>query len=513
MGLCTSQYCQRTGLGAKLPLRKKKVHWSWLLSYFWSLTFLFGSAAQSSPKQTSSSKKLFASLSSPKDYLIKLRSVPSPARLLALKNLVGPHGEMEQLTDRWIRLKASGSSLSTGGASSRLLSALRKDPRIEVIQPNYPVTLMEKYKIQDPLKRAVFSRGIGLTKTYTSPSDNPPIPSERTASQEAWVPPRDNFPVVVAVVDTGVDYTHGALVGNVWRNPGEMGPDSQNRSKENNHLDDEGNGFIDDVIGWDFIDNDNKPYDLTVNWQRLLIKGGNPGHGTHCAGNLIAQRGDYLKAPTAADEVRIMSVRFLTEEGTGKTANAIKAIKYAIDNGAKILSTAWISAEERSKAKANKALQDIILYAQEHGVLFVAAAGNGRDEVGYNNDVDPQPSYPASYAHENIISVATIDGRDQLENFSNWGAKAVHIGAPGVDVFSALTKDNKAPEFGGFAFIWEGTSMAAPYVAGATALYWSMNPAKTWREIKAGILAGAKKIPSLIGKVSSEGKLDLSGLL
>ncbi|NJM10085.1 MAG: S8 family serine peptidase, partial [Bdellovibrionaceae bacterium] len=141
----------------------------------------------------------------------------------------------------------------------------------------------------------------------------------------AWGTTKGNPEVIVGVIDTGVDYTHEDLVDNMWRNPGEMGTDAQGRDKSSNGVDDDKNGYVDDIVGWDFPANDNKPYDLTASLMDMLLSGGNPGHGTHCAGN-VAARGENGKGIAGvAPNVRIMALRFITEKGQGTSADAIKS--------------------------------------------------------------------------------------------------------------------------------------------------------------------------------------------
>jgi thermitase len=297
--------------------------------------------------------------------------------------------------------------------------------------------------------------------------------------------------MIVAVIDTGVDYTHDELAENIWRNPGESGG-----GKETNGIDDDGNGFVDDVVGWDFAKNDNKPYDITSGFM------GNPGHGTHCAGNVAAKSENGKGIIGVAPNVKIMALRFITEQGSGTSEAAILSIKYAVDNGAKVLSNSWGSEGDDGEGQA---LKDAIQYAQDNGVLFVAAAGNGHQGVGYNNDTDPKPAYPASYDHDNIISVAAIDKNNKFGSFSNWGKISVDIAAPGVDVYSAVPKNKY--------MTMPGTSMACPHVAGAAALYWSLHPGKTWVEVKDAILKSARPAPALKGKLVSDGKLNVKDLM
>jgi subtilisin family serine protease len=306
----------------------------------------------------------------------------------------------------------------------------------------------------------------------------------------------------------------------MWRNPGETGWDANGKDKASNGIDDDRNGYIDDVVGWDFASDDNRPYDLSTDSPiELILTGGNPGHGTHCAGNVGARADNNLGIAGVAPNIRLMAVRFLTEKGQGTTSGAIKSIKYAVDNGAKVLSNSWGAAgEDPKEGEANKALQDMIKYSQEKGVLFVAAAGNGRGGVGYNNDTDSQPVYPASYTFENILSVAALDSEDQLGKFSNWGRKSVDLAAPGVKIFSTVPGNRyqetviNMPDMGIVAD-WDGTSMATPHVAGAAALYWSANPQKNWQEVKKAVLNSTISVPALSGKTVSGGKLNVEKLM
>ncbi|MGZ3773241.1 MAG: S8 family peptidase [Pseudobdellovibrionaceae bacterium] len=425
--------------------------------------------------------------------------------------------QIEKLNNSWVRVQAP---------QSVNIQSLERNPAVEYVQPNYKIKLLEDYSVKDPLKRAALARMVQKSGDYhvMMKPDNPPIPNAPQATTgadplfnnqwgmkdigvvEAWKVTKGSPDVVVAVIDTGVDYTHEDLVANLWRNPKEI-PD--------NGIDDDNNGFIDDVIGWDFAANDNKPYDLAMDPIDILFKGGNPGHGTHCAGNVAARSDNGKGIAGVAPNVKIMALRFISEKGQGTTADAMKAIQYAVNNGAKVMSNSWGSEGEEAGAPENKALRDMIQYAQDKGVLFIAAAGNGHKGVGYDNDTDKAPGYPASYDHDIIVSVAAIDANDNLGGFSNWGARTVDIGAPGVKVFSTTVdgySDIVIDKYG-FKATWDGTSMATPHVAGAAALYWSAHPEKSWQDVKAAILGSAKKINSLANKSVSGGKLDVQALL
>jgi len=469
----------------------------------------FSTTAQAAPKETK------------QDLLIKL--APQAGYSMQLfAQFEGAGARVEHLNDQWIRVKSSK-------LNKKAMTMLSQHSDIAYVQPNYPVHLLENFSVQDPLRRAAIMRfearqGINLAKDKRY-NDNPEVidaPQQQNGVDplfnnqwgmknvnvmDAWKITKGSPDMIVAVIDTGVDYTHEDLLPNLWRNTKEIA---------NNGIDDDGNGYIDDMIGWDFVSNDNKPYDLAVEPLQLLA-GGNPGHGTHCAGNVAARGDNGIGIAGVAPNVKIMSLRFISDKGQGTTADAIKAIKYAVDNGAKVLSNSWGSeGEDPEDGQSNQALRDAIQYAQDKGTLFIAAAGNGHQGVGYSNDTDPKPSYPATYPHETIISVAALDVNNNFGSFSNWGAKTVHIGAPGVKVYSTVVgseyTDMVIDKYG-FKASWDGTSMATPHVAGAAALYWSAHPEKTWRDVKNAILATAQKIPAAQGKLVTEGKLDVNALM
>ncbi|MBX3021682.1 MAG: S8 family serine peptidase [Bdellovibrionales bacterium] len=435
----------------------------------------------------------------------------------------------------WVRVKVPAGQF-TAFHNNSIMSL----PGVLKVTPNHTISLMANWKVTDPAMRTKLMAKIkagGLPGLGDEPApDNPAIPGSGSGGsgsdpmynkqwgmnqmmvKESWVNTKGNPEMVVAVIDTGVDYTHEDLVDNMWRNPGETGLDAQGRDRASNGIDDDGNGYIDDVVGWDFSSNDNKPYDLTASLMDMLMGGGNPGHGTHCAGNVAARSDNGKGIAGVAPNVRIMALRFISEKGQGTTADAIKAIKYAVDNGAKVMSNSWGSEGDDPRDPDTGALKDTIQMAQDRGVLFIAAAGNGHQGKGYDNDSDPKPAVPASYNHDIIVSVAALDESGKLGSFSNWGARSVDLGAPGVKVFSTVTQKEKYSDTvidipGMITATWDGTSMATPHVAGAAALYWSLHPEKNWREVKNAVLSSVKRNPVMNGKSTSGGQLDVGALM
>ncbi len=433
----------------------------------------------------------------------------------------------------WVHVKVPAGQMTVMSTNT-----LRNMPGVIAVTKNSVIRLNATWKITDPQMRKALLRKIQDNKAFgmgdAVAPDNPAIPMngsggsgadplmskqwgmQQIGAPSSWGISKGTTDVIVAVIDTGVDYTHEDLVDNMWRNAGEMGTDASGKDKMSNGVDDDGNGYVDDLIGWDFASKDNKPFDFTTSAMDMLFGGGNPGHGTHCAGN-VAARGDNGKGIAGvAPGVRIMPLRFITEKGSGTTADAVLAINYAVKMGAKVLSNSWGS-EGDDNSSESTALKDTITAAMNAGVLFVAAAGNGHQGVGYDNDSDAKPGVPASYDMENIISVAAIDTNGALGAFSNWGARTVDIAAPGVNVFSTTANAEKYSDVvidipGFIHATWDGTSMACPHVAGAAALYMSIHPGADWRTTKNAILGSVKKTSVMQGKSVSGGQLDVLAL-
>ena len=462
------------------------------------------------------------------DFLIK---VTPQVKAQIMQSLSASNmGAKDLEFNEWIQVKVPAAQIAE-------FNQFRAEPPVGVlhIQPNYKIKIPSMLDQLNPQKLKMLQDNVDAAGPFDPvPEDNQPFPAQKSGGtgadqlfgsewgmvdigvEQAWNVTKGNPEIVVAVIDTGVDYTHEDLWDNMWQNPGEMGTDSNGNNKATNGIDDDNNGYVDDLVGWDFVSNDNKPYDFTTSTLEMLFGGGNPGHGTHCAGN-VAARGDNGKGISGvAPFVKIMGVRFLSEKGQGTTAGAIQSIKYAVDNGAHVLSNSWGSEGEDADEQQNQALRDAIAYSETNGRLFIAAAGNGHQGVGYDNDSDAKPAFPASYNHDIIVSVAALDVNDALGAFSNWGQQSVDIGAPGVAVFSTTVNNNYSDtvlDFLGTKVTWDGTSMATPHVAGAAALYWSAHPEKTWREVKEALLHTAAPISALNGKSVSGGKLSAQRLL
>jgi subtilisin family serine protease len=280
---------------------------------------------------------------------------------------------------------------------------------------------------------------------------------------EAWGLTPGSPAVVVAVVDTGMDVTHPDLAGRLWANPGEV---------PGNGRDDDRNGYVDDVHGWDFTLNTGVMRDTD-------------GHGTHVSGIIAAQANNGAGVAGVAPGVRLMPLRFIGAGGDGAVSDAVDAIYYAVAQGARVINASW------GGGGYSQALADAIRYAGSRNVVFVTAAGNERA----NND--SVRSYPSAYRFGTTLSVAAVDASGRLASFSNYGARTVDVAAPGVDVLSTVP--------GGGYDLMDGTSMAAPFVSGVVALVASINPAATATQIVQWVTGTAKPLPGLAGRVVGGG--------
>ncbi len=289
---------------------------------------------------------------------------------------------------------------------------------------------------------------------------------------EAWDVQTGSKSVIVGIIDTGVDTDHKDLRENIWHNPGESG-----NGRENNKIDDDGNGFVDDYRGWDFIHNDNNPFD-------------DHNHGSHVAGTVGAVGNNSEGVVGVCWGVSLMALKFLDARGSGDSDDAIEAIIYASNMGAKVLSNSWGGSEH------SQALEDAIKFANEKGVLFVAAAGND-----FSNN-DKADSFPANYEVGNVISVAANTRKEKLAGFSNFGSKSVDLAAPGSDILSTVTR--------GRFDVFSGTSMATPHVSGAAALVLAEFPDAGMQEVIIRILGGVDRNANYAGKVATGGRLNVN---
>ena len=378
---------------------------------------------------------------------------PQPSKAVLAGKAIAP-------TARMMGLDRLHVAAAPGGRTAEEAAALyAADPDVEYAEPDYEVRPLDILP-NDPK----FSGLWNLRKI---------------AAPRAWDVEEGDQSAVVAVIDTGIDYTHPDLAANMWVNPGEI---------PGNGIDDDGNGYVDDVYGYDFANEDGDPLD-------------DFGHGTHVSGTIGAVGNNGMGVVGVNWRVRIMALKFMNDQGFGLTSDAVRAVHYAIQMGAKLTSNSW------GGGGYSQALRDAIAAARAAGQLFVAAAGND------GRDTDLHPMYPADYDLDNIISVAASDKTDTLASFSNYGALTVDLAAPGVNVLSTM------PTYKVFlnAYTTEtygilsGTSMATPHVAGAAALLWARAPQLRYDEVRARLLAGTDPVEALAGV--SGGRLNVATAL
>ncbi len=296
-----------------------------------------------------------------------------------------------------------------GAVTSDAVETLLADSAVAYVAPDYIMSIPQ-----------------GEVAEATAPSNSDVVSNDPLLDQlwgmknsgatKVWPVMHDSAKVIIAVIDSGVDYTHPDLKDNMWSRGGQY--------------------------GYDFYDNDNDPMD-------------EQNHGTHCAGTIAGVGNNGVGVGGVAWKAQIMAMRFLGPDGSGATSDAVRCIDWAVANGAHILNNSW------GGPGSSPELVEAVARAERKGVLFIAAAGN---TGGTGNNNDQRPSFPASLAQTNVISVGAIDVNDARGSFSHFGQKSVDIGAPGVQILST-TRNNQYDSF-------SGTSMAAPHVAGAAALIW-----------------------------------------
>lgn len=363
------------------------------------------------------------------------------------------------------------------------IARLKRHRAVEYIEPNYIYT--HQATSNDPYVAPGYGYMWGLYGDLSSPANE-----FGSQAAEAWSAGyTGSEEVYVAVIDEGIDVSHPELKGNIWVNPFDP-PDG---------VDNDGNGYIDDVNGWNFYGDNNAVFDPAGDQ-----------HGTHVAGTIGAKGGNGIGIAGVNWNVTILAGKFLGASG-GSTMDAVEAIDYFVDmkrrHGLNLvaINASW------GGGGYSQALHDAVIRAAKAGILFVAAAGN----EALNND--SLGSYPANYdtrrgtstesaaSFDAVVSVAAIDSRGALASFSNYGASTVDLGAPGVDILSALP--------GAYLGYMNGTSMAAPHVTGAAALYASTHPGASVQEMRSALLGSVLPTSSLANKTVTGGRLNLSSMI
>ena len=390
--------------------------------------------------------------------IVQLEEEATPADLTALNQRNDARTE-EDLPRSDVNVVDLPSDLTVKEAVERYEAS----PDVEYAEPDF--LLQPTASPNDPSYAKLY--GLNNTGQTNGTSD------ADVDAQEAWDTTTGAPGTVVAVIDEGVDINHPDLKGNIWVNTDEV---------PGNGLDDDRNGYVDDVNGYDFAHDDAGVYDAADG----------DDHGTHVAGTIAAEGNNGTGVTGVNWRASIMVCKFMGANG-GYTSDAVEAINYAVNNGAKISNNSW------GGGGSSLTLQQAISRADSAGHLLVAAAGNS----GSNNDTTP--SYPASYNNPNIISVAATSDRDALASFSNFGATTVDLAAPGVSILSTLPGNR----YGSY----NGTSMATPHVTGVAALIKSNWPILDDAQIKGKILQSVDKKASLQGTSVTGGRLNAVGAL
>jgi subtilisin family serine protease len=339
---------------------------------------------------------------------------------------------------------------------------------IELAEPDFKVSIPEHIDALMNVQKVTQADNWGVIKV---------------AADQVWKQGQYGQGVIVAVVDTGIDAAHPQLASQVALNPGENGTDSQGRDKSKNGVDDDGNGFIDDYYGWNFVAQTNAPVD-------------DNGHGTHVSGIIAAQHADSVakSAPYVqglAPKAKILPLKFLDGDGSGALSDAVSAIDYAVARGARVINASW------GGTACSATLQSRIQGLINRNILFVAASGNDSVDLAQN------PRYPASFYFLSQLTVGATGMFDSMAEYSNYGTSAVQLFAPGTLIISTFP--------GGAMAALSGTSMATPFVSGAAALFYGSQPTATLMQSRAAILGSVTKNPQYHNQ--TQGLLHLSTLL
>lgn len=416
----------------------------------------------------------------PGEILVKLKKEVSAAERKKLLE----ESETEAVSE--IReLKVQKIKSKKGASTEQLLQRYRNDPRVEYAEPNGIFRALatpndprfsDLWGLHNTGQLIFFRNGTSFNGTAGADIDAP----------EAWDAQTGSPEIIVADIDTGVYYSHPDLAANIWINPWEI---------PGNFHDDDGNGYVDDVYGWDFANNDNDPLD-------------DHGHGTHTSGTIAAVGNNGIGVTGVNWRARVMAVKFLSAMGEGTWEDAAEAILYASMMGARVSNNSWGCGPNPDCF--SQVVDDALQVASQRGMLFVVAAGNA------DNDNDAIAFYPCTSNQPNVVCVAATDFYDQKARFSNYGISTVDLGAPGVNTLSTVLPWDVPCSLGGlcdasgYAFA-NGTSMATPHVAGAAALLLAEPSHRdiTVDETRDALMAAVDPLPALAGITATGGRLNL----
>jgi subtilisin family serine protease len=365
-----------------------------------------------------------------------------------------PLNQLQAQTIKDIKeLKIKVIKLPKGTDLKKAIEYYKSLPEVEYVEPNYIIKKADTVPNDPYYSQQWGLRIIGMEKV--------------------WDYCKGDRNTVVAVIDTGIDLNHEDLKDNIWKNTKEIC---------DNGIDDDNNGYVDDCYGWNFVSNNNNVND-------------DDGHGSHIAGIIGAVTNNSTGVAGVNWNVQLMPLKILDANGNGNLLSFINAIKYAVDNGAKVINASLGYPDSCTVLDESQALKDAISYANSKGVLVVTAAGN----YGCNNDV--YSLYPANIKLPNVIAVASTDQNGNLSSFSNYGLKSVHIAAPGEGIYSTYMNNSYKS--------LSGTSMATPFVTGSVALLLSCRQDLDYLKIKEVLLSSVNLSESLSNKTISGGYLDI----
>jgi thermitase len=354
---------------------------------------------------------------------------------------------------------------------AQTIKSLNEDPMIEYAEPNFIYSVGE-YEVDAPTDPK-FNVLWGLKNTGNNEPDKngnlsgaAGIAGADVAALQAWDVTKGSRSIKIAVIDTGIDYNHPDLKNNIAVNLAEK--------NGTQGVDDDNNGYVDDVYGYDFANNDGDPMD-------------GHSHGTHCSGTIAGDHNNIGVSGVMA-EASMVAVKFLGDNGSGSTEGAIRAIDYATKRGVDIMSNSW------GGGGYSQALEDVIKKANDAGIVFVAAAGND----SANNDTTPH--YPSSYSVPNVISVAAHQIDDTLASFSCYGKRSVHVAAPGKNIMSTINNNAYA--------VYSGTSMATPHVSGLVGLLLAHEPSLTPAEVTKRLMESSVPVRAYRAKTISGGRVN-----
>lgn len=352
----------------------------------------------------------------------------------------------------------------------------------EDVRRNFVEKNLAKLERVEPDFRVSLARESNLhTRAGVRVADN--WGAARVNAGGAWAKGANGQGIVVAVVDTGVDLNHSQLASQIEKNSGEMGLDARSRNKETNGVDDDKNGFVDDVAGYDFAGNSAQVQDYD-------------SHGTHVSGIIAANHSDlspgqrnYVQG--IAPQAKILPLAFIDSSGSGSLYDAMKAIDYAVTRKVQVINASW------GGSVCSKILRDQIAGLADKGIIFVSAAGNA------GSNIDFVAEYPAAFNLPSQLTVGAVGTFDNRADFSNYGVKNVHIFAPGVDIISTVPGNSMEA--------MSGTSMATPLMAGAVAALLSHRPNATYEQIRDALFGSARTDRSYQNQ--SHGRADLGAAI